>query len=82
MRDGEVGKKRIGLKHHTNIALVRLQTDDLFAVNANIANGRSLKSGDHAKHSGLAAAGGAKQRDEFALVDVETEILDHFVRAE
>ncbi len=40
------------------------------------AGGRALEAGDHAQDRGLAAAGGAEQGDELALVEAQVDALD------
>ena len=54
---------------------LRLTTS--LAVDADRAGGRGLEAGDHAQRRGLAAAGGAEEGDELALLDVEVEVADH-----
>ena len=46
------------------------------AVEHDAARGRRLEARKHAQQRGLAAARGAEQREEFALVDVERQIVD------
>ena len=47
-----------------------------------LPGGRRLEAGQHAQERGLAAARGAEQREELALVDVEADIVDRVDVAE
>ncbi len=77
LRDGQVRKQRVGLEHHADIALVRLQPGDVLAADDDGAGGRLLEAGDHAQHGGLAAARRAEEGDELAARDIQVEILHH-----
>ena len=50
--------------------------DDVLAVEQDAAFARRLEAGEHAQQRGLAAAGGAEQREEFALRNIEGKRLD------
>src|SRR5690606_20317289 len=80
--DSHVGEQRIGLEHHADFALVRVEGGDVPAVDDDAAGGRLLEPGDRAQDSGLAAAGRPKQRDELALFKSQVDALDHGVAAE
>ena len=77
--DIHVGEQRIGLEHHSDLALVGRQRRDVLALDEDGAGGRALEAGDHAQDRGLAAARGAEQRDELALVEGEVDALDDLV---
>ena len=76
---GHVGPDGIGLEHHRQAAFLgadvdaRLRRIDNVAVDADFARGRLLEAGDRAQRGGLAAAGGAEQRQLLAGQDVETD---------
>jgi len=78
----EVGKQRIALEHHVDRPAVRRHGDDVLAVEQDAAFARRLETGEHAQERGFAAAGGAEQREEFALLDVEREGFDRHHLAE
>ena len=69
-------KQRVGLEHHVDRALVGRNARHVLPVQHDAALGRILKPGEHAQQRGLAAAGCAEQGEEFALVDVERQIID------
>jgi light-independent protochlorophyllide reductase subunit B len=77
LRHRQVGEQRIGLEHHADLALVGTQAGNLAPVDADRPGIGPLEPRDHAQHGRLAAARGAQQRDELALLDPEGEILDH-----
>ena len=69
-------EERVGLEHHVDRPLVRRHAGERLAVEPDRALGRLLEAGEHAQQRGLAAAGGAEQRVELALVDVERLVVD------
>src|SRR6185437_16360008 len=69
-------KQRIGLEHHTDIALVGLQLGDVLARNDDLAQIWFFEAGHHAQHRRLAAAGRPKERNELAGAHVEIEVRD------
>ena len=84
-----VRPERVVLEQKADVALVRRQVDALFgienrhAVDQNPAAGRRFKPGDHAQGGRFAAAGGAEQGDEAAILNLQIQILhgDEFVKA-
>ena len=63
--------ERVGLEHHGDVALGRMQVVDRAAVDADLARGDRLQPGDGVEQRGLAAAGRADQHQEAALLDLE-----------
>jgi hypothetical protein len=61
LRHREVGKKRIGLKHHADVALVGAQAQHILAVDVDGALRGGFKPRHHAQGGGFAAARGAKE---------------------
>ena len=57
------------LEHHAEPAVARLEIVDHAAVDADLARGRVLEAGDHAQRRGLAAARGADEHHELAVLD-------------
>ncbi len=80
--NGHIGKERISLKHHADIALVGPQVHHVLAVDFNRAVVRGFKAGNHAQNCGLAAARWAEKGDEFTLFHGEVEIMDDRIGAE
>ena len=76
LRHGLVRKQRVALEHHAEPAVARLEVVDHAAVDPDLARGRILEAGDHAQRRGLAAAGGADEHDELAVLDREVDVLD------
>ena len=67
-----VGKQRIGLEHHADIAPLDRHRRHVLAVEQHLAAGiGQFEAGDDAQHRGLAAAGGAEQHQRLAAGDIE-----------
>ena len=66
-----VRKQRIALEHDAQAARVGLGMRDVLARELDAAAGHGLEARDHLQRGGLAAARGAEQRDELALLDSE-----------
>ncbi len=79
--DVHVREQRIGLEHHSDLALVRWQRRDVLAFDQDGAGVGALEAGDHPQDRGLAAAGGPEQGHELALVEGEADALDDGVAA-
>ena len=71
----------IGLKHHTDIALLNRAMGDVFAINENLPFARFFQPGNQAQNSGFAAAGRAEQRHHLPLRDGEVDIVDYRITA-
>ena len=77
LEHGHVGPNGVGLEHHREAAFFGAQIDALLrriddaAVDADFARRRLLEAGDRAQGGGLAAAGGAEQRQLLAGQNVE-----------
>src|SRR5690606_34129477 len=74
--DAHMGIERVGLEHHGDAAVTRLDVVYDAITDGNGALGDVLEARDHAQQRGLAAAGGADEDDEFAVRDVEVDALD------
>ena len=74
--------KRIGLEHHGNAALGRIDIVHAFVANEQIATRYLFQPGDHAQQGGLAAARGADEHDEFLVGNVKINATDHLDSAE
>ncbi|MNV61806.1 hypothetical protein D3C71_1543300 [compost metagenome] len=73
--------KRIGLEHHGDIAVLRVEIVDDPLADPEFAAGNRFKTGYHPQQCGLAAAGGADKDDKFAIPDVEIDAVNGFHRA-
>jgi hypothetical protein len=76
-----VRKDRVGLEHHGDAAVLGLLSLTT-AVDFQRARGDVLEPRDHPQKRGLATAGRADEDDEFAILDVDIDALDHLDRAE
>ena len=70
------------LEDHGDIALGGRLLADVLAVDQDLAGGRKLQPGDHAQGGGLAAARGAEEHEELAVLDGEGRAFDGGERAE
>ena len=68
--------ERVVLEDHGDVALGRLQVGDIAVVEDDGPGTQPLETGDAGERRALAAAGGAKQRQEFAVGDVDVEAVD------
>ena len=69
-------EKRVGLEHHRDVAVGGGELRHVALADADPAARRHLQPGDHAQRGGLAAPGGAEQRDELAGRDLERHVVD------
>mmetsp|Transcript_6369 Transcript_6369/g.11421 ORF Transcript_6369/g.11421 Transcript_6369/m.11421 type:complete len:337 (+) Transcript_6369:325-1335(+) len=74
--------ERIALEHHADAALGGLGLSHVLAADMDAAAADVDQAGDAVQQRGLAAARRAEQHEEFALVDLQVQALDDFVRAE
>ena len=73
---GHVRKDGVILENHADVALVRGDIVDDPAVKGDGAALDGVEARDHAQQRRLAAAGGAEQREELALPDVQIQVGD------
>ena len=64
-----VREQRVALEHGVHRTLFRRLVGEVLAVEPDAARVGRIEAGDHAQQRGLAAAGGAEQREEFARLD-------------
>ena len=68
--DAHVGKERVGLEDHADVALLDRQGRDIHAIKQHTAPGvRHFQSGNHAQGRSLATAGRAEQHHGFPGMD-------------
>ena len=80
--DAHVRVERVGLEHHRHAAGRGQQVVAARAVDADLAGGHLLEPGDHPQQRGLAAARGADEDGERAVVDGEVDAVDDLERLE
>jgi len=69
-------EERVGLEDHAHWALARWTIGDIVAVKQNVPLVRDLETRYHAQDGRFAAATWAKQGEEFALLDGQTDMID------
>ena len=74
--NGHVGPEVIALEYHGRGALFGGQVDDGLTVHGDVALGHVQKAADGAQDRSLAAAGGAQEGDDLALVDLQINVPD------
>ena len=78
---GHVGPHSVGLKHHADVALFRLEkhlaAGHHLVIEQHAAGGGLLKACDNAQHGGLAAARGPQQGNKFAIGKGCVESVQH-----
>ena len=74
--DGEVGKKGVVLEHHADFAVLGRHPCDVLVAEQDRARGRRQEPRDQPQGSGLAAARGTKEGEEFTLLDLEVQRLE------
>ncbi len=72
----EVRKDRVGLEHHVGRSQMRRHVGDTRTLDIDFAARREFEPGDHAQQRGLAAAGGAEQREKLATADRQDGVVD------
>jgi hypothetical protein len=82
LSDGHVRVERIRLEHHRQLPLRRRLVGDVAPVDDDLTRGRVLEPGDQPQKRGLAAARGADEHHELAVLDIEVELRDDRRRAE
>ncbi len=78
----QVREERIRLEHHVDRAVVGRDVGEVAAVEHDAPRGRRLEAREHAQQGRLAAAGGADQREDLALGDVQVDVIHGLVAAE
>ena len=74
--DRQVREDRIVLEHHADVALAGVDEIDPVVVEEEIPSLDRVESGDHAQQRRLSASGGAEEREEFALPDLQGKVRD------
>jgi hypothetical protein len=74
--DAHVRVESVGLEHHRDVAVLRLEVVDHLVAEPDLAVGDVLEPGDHPHRRGLAAARGAEEHQEFPVGDGQVEVVD------
>ena len=74
--DRHVRVQRVVLEHHRDVAVLRRDVGDVAVADEDAARVDLFEAGQHAQRRGLAAAGGADENEEFAVGDLEVELVD------
>ena len=80
--DREVRIERVVLEHEGGVAVGGVKVLHRLAVDQDVAGVDVLEAGDGAQRRGLAAARGAEEDDELAVLHREVDVLDDVQRAE
>src|SRR6516225_6613995 len=75
LEDGQMREERIVLEHEADAAVIGLDASDVPIANEDASRRRLLEACDHAKRRGFAAARWSEQRDEFARLHLEGDIM-------
>ena len=79
--DGHVRVQRVVLEHHRDVAVLRRDVGDVAVADEDAAGVDLFEAGEHAQRGGLSAAGGADENEEFAVGDLEVQLVDGGTRA-
>ena len=77
LEDVHVGKQRVILEDHAQIALMRRHPGQGLAGKMDLAAGGALEAGQHQKRRRLARPGRTEKRQELPLAHGEAQVLDH-----
>lgn len=80
--DGHVGPKGVVLKDHGAVALLGWYVGDVARTEVDRAFVGGIEAGDAAEEGGLTTAGGAEEKEEFALLDLDGDVVEGADRAE
>lgn len=71
----KVRKQRVILKHHADIASLDRQPGDVLIIEQHLTDIQAFKAGDQPQGGGFAATGRAENRQRFAGLDGQVQIL-------
>ncbi len=81
LRNRQMRKERVVLKHHADVAPMRRLVVEPPSVEAYLAVRGRFESREHHERGRLARTGRTQQRQEFSLVHVEIQVVDDVLRA-
>jgi hypothetical protein len=68
--------ERVVLEDHRDVAVLGREVGDVAVTDPDLAAVDLFEAGEHAQGGGLAAAGGADEDEELAVLDVDVELVD------
>ncbi len=74
-----MGKQGVLLEDGVDLPLMGRDVINPHAVKKHVARGGRLKTADNAQRRGFAAPGGAEQREEFLIVDIQVDVIQNDV---
>ena len=77
-----VAEQRVVLEHEADVALAGAVAQRILAVDPHFAGIRPVEAGDDPQQRGLARTGRTEQRQQFALADLQVDIVERGERAE
>ena len=80
VRDAHVAEQRVVLEYEADAAIAGRDPGDVTPVQRDAAVVHFDEAGDGAQQGALAAAGGAEQDEEFALLDLQRDVVDDRMR--
>ncbi len=73
----EMREQGVSLEHGVHCPLIRRDIIDPHAIKQNVPGGRRQKPAYDPKRGCLAAPAGAQQREEFLIVDIQIDVVEH-----
>ena len=77
-----MGKQRVGLENHGDVAIFRRHVGHVTAADQQLTGSDGFQPCDHVERRRLAATGRPDQHDERTIRDFEIEARNHDMRAE
>jgi hypothetical protein len=68
--------ERVVLEHHRNVAIGRLEIGDVACADRDRTRRGRLQAGDHSQRGRFSATGRAEQNQEFAVGNVDADVID------
>ena len=77
LKNVEMGEQGVALENGVDVALIRRQLVYILAHEDDVALVGGGEAADETERGGLAAAGRAKQREKFVVVDIKIDMIQH-----
>jgi hypothetical protein len=81
LRHRHMRVERVLLEHHGDVALFGRNVVDDLGADGDLPARDAFEPGEHAQQGGLSASRGTDQNDEFAVLDLDVDAVDHLRRA-
>ena len=82
LEHAHVAEQRVVLEHEADVTFARALRQRVLAVEGDFAGIRPVEAGDDPQQRGLAGAGGAEQREQLAVIDLEVDTVERCKAAE